>query len=48
MKDKIRLSSLHFCRRACLLLSNLISESVAVIRLPGYPCSIRLALNVRF
>ena len=33
MKDKIRLSSLHFCRRACFLLSNLISESVAVITL---------------
>ena len=31
-KDKIRLYSLHFCRRACSLFSNLICESVAVIR----------------
>ena len=44
-KDKIRLYSLHFCRRACFLFSNLISESVAVIRLSGYPRSIRLALK---
>ena len=44
-KDKIPLCSLHFCRRACFLFSNLISESVAVIRLSGYPCSIRLALK---
>ena len=44
-KDKIRLHSLHFCRRACFLFSNLISESVAVIRLSGYPRSIRLALK---
>ena len=44
-KDKIRLYSLHFCRGACFLFSNLISESVAVIRLSGYPHSIRLALK---
>ena len=44
-KDKIRLSSLHFFRRACFLFSNLMSESVAVIRLSGYPSSIRLALK---
>ena len=44
-KDKIRVYSLHFCRRACFLFSNLISESVAVIRLSGYPRSIRLALK---
>ena len=44
-KDKIRLYSLHFCRRACFLFSNLISESVAVIRLSGYPRSIILALK---
>ena len=44
-KDKIRLHSLHFCRSACFLLSNLISESVEVIRLSGYPRSIRLALK---
>ena len=44
-KDKIRLSSLHFCRRACFLFSNFISESVAVMRLSGYPRSIRLALK---
>ena len=37
-------SFLHFCRRACFLFSNLMSESVAVIRLSGYPRSIRLAL----
>ena len=36
---------LHFCRRACFLFSNLMSESVAVIRLSGYPRSIRLALK---
>ena len=42
-KDKIRLSSLHFFRRACFLFSNLMSESVAVIRLSGYPSSIRRA-----
>ena len=41
----IRLSSLHFCRRACFLFSNLMSESVAVVRLSGYPLSIRLALK---
>ena len=46
-KDKIRLYSLHFrvCRRACFLFSNLICESVAVIRLSGHPRSIRLALK---
>ena len=44
-KDNSRLSSLHFCRRACFLFSNLMSESVAVIRLSGYPRSIRLALK---
>ena len=44
-KGKIRLSSLHFCRRACFLFLNLMSESVAVIRVSGYPCSIRLALK---
>ena len=44
-KDKIRLYSLHFFRRASFLFSNLISESVAVIRLSGYPPSIRLALK---
>ena len=44
-KEKIRLYSLHFCRRACFLFSNLICESVAVIRLSGYPRSIRLALK---
>ena len=44
-KDKIHLSSLHFCRRACFLFSNLMSKSVAVIRLSGYPRSIRLALK---
>ena len=43
-KDKIRLS-LHFCRRAYFLFSNLMSESVVVIRLSGYPRSIRLALK---
>ena len=40
-----QVSSLHFCRRACFLFSNLMSESVAVIRLSGYPRSIRLALK---
>ena len=44
-KDKIRFYSLHFCRRDCFLFSNLICESVAVIRLSGYPRSIRLALK---
>ena len=44
-KDKIRLYSLHFCRRASFLFSNLICESIAVIRLSGYPRSIRLALK---
>ena len=44
-KDKIRLYSLHFCRRACSLFSNLICESVAVIRLSGYLRSVRLALK---
>ena len=44
-KDNIRLCSLHFCRRACFLFLNLMSESVAVIRLSGYPRSIRLALK---
>ena len=44
-KDKIRLSSLHFCRRACFLFSNLMSESEAVIRLFRYPRSIRLVLK---
>ena len=43
-KDKIRLS-LHFYRRACFLFSNLMSESVVVIRLSGYPRSIRIALK---
>lgn len=43
-KDKIRLS-LHFYRRAYFLFSNLMSESVVVIRLSGYPRSIRLALK---
>ena len=46
-KDKVRLSSLHFCRRACFLFSNLISESEAVIRLSGYPRSIRLEFIFR-
>ena len=46
-KDKIRLYSLHFCRRACFLSSNLICESVAAIRLSGYPRSIRLALIIK-
>ena len=36
-KDKIRLYSLHFCRRACFLFSNLISESVAVQSNLDYP-----------
>ena len=27
---------MHFCRRVCFLFSNLMSESVAVIRLFGY------------
>ena len=44
-KDKVRLSSLHFCRRACFLFSNLMSESAVVIRLSGDPRSIRLALK---
>ena len=44
-KDKILLSSLNFCRRACFLFSNLMSESVAIIRLSGYPRSIRFALK---
>ena len=44
-KDKICLSSLHFGRRACYLFSNLMSESVAVIRLSGYRRPIRLALK---
>lgn len=44
-KDKICLSSLHFGRRACYVFSNLMSESVAVIRLSGYPRPIRLALK---
>ena len=44
-KGKICLSSLHFCRRACFLFSNLMSERVAVIRFSGYPRSIRLALK---
>ena len=44
-KAKVRLYSLHFCRRAWFLFSNVISESVAVIRLSGYPRSIRLALK---
>lgn len=44
-KATVRLYSLHFCRRAWLLFSNLISEGVAVIRLSGYPRSIRLALK---
>ena len=44
-KAKIRLYSLHLCRRAWFLFSNLISVSVAVIRLSGYPRSIRLALK---
>ena len=42
-KAKVRLYSLHFSRRAWFLFSNVISESVAVIRLSGYPRSIRLA-----
>ena len=46
-KDKIRLYSLHFCWRACFLFSNLTSESVAAIRLSGYPRSIRLALKLK-
>ena len=44
-KAKVRLYSLHFSRRAWFLFSNVISESVAVIRLSGYPRSIRLALK---
>ena len=44
MKDLIHLS-LHFCRRACFLFSNFMSESVAVIRLSGYPRYLRLALK---
>ena len=43
--DKIRLSSLHFCKRARFLFSNLMPKSVAVIRLSGYPHSIRPALK---
>ena len=27
-KDKIRLSALHFCRRACFLFSNLMSDTL--------------------
>ena len=34
---KIRHRRAVLCRRACFLFSNLISESVAVIRLSGYP-----------
>ena len=41
-KAKVRLYSLHFCRRAWFLFPKVISESVAVIRLSGYPRSIRL------
>ena len=44
-KDKIRLSSLHFFRRACFLFSKLMSESVAVMRLSTYSHSIRLTLK---
>ena len=46
-KDRIHLSSLHFCRRAWFLFLNLMSESVAVIRLFGYPRLIRLALKCK-
>ena len=44
-KAKVRLYSLHFFRRPWFLVSNLISESIAIIRLSGYPRSIRLALK---
>ena len=42
-KAKVRLFSLHFFRRAWFLFSNLISESVAIIRL-ALKCKI-LVLN---
>ena len=45
--DKIRLSFLHFCRKAIFLSSNLMSESIALNRLSGYPRSIRCALKCK-
>ena len=46
LKDKIRLSSLHFCWRASFLSLNLISESAVLIRVSaGYPRLISFTLK---
>lgn len=46
--DKIRFISLHLCRRASFLSSNLIFESVVIIGVSRYPRSTSFALNFRF